>query len=107
MRMKPENMLLDEKILAEKNKSRYYKRMKKDKYYKLGWKACKKKDSKQDNPYKLTPDILKLLRKRTLWLMGFDDCSYQPTKKRLAKEAELQQKRKHEKHKHHRNHKHK
>lgn len=80
--------------------------MKQNKYWKLGYEAGKHKVSKQENPYKLSPDILKLLRKRTYWEMGHDDAAYAPSKKRLREEAERQKKNHAHKHKHKHKHKH-
>jgi hypothetical protein len=92
--MKPQEMLKDEKVLAERNQYNYFKRMRKNKYYKKGYKAAKSKQSKQDNPYKITPEMHEILKKRTLWEMGFDEAWYTPSKKRLREEAERQRERK-------------
>src|SRR6266568_2518341 len=100
--MKPSEMLKDSQALAEKNKSNYYKRMKKIKYYKLGFKSARKNKSKSENPYKLTPEIVELIRKRTYWTMGFDDGYVLSShrKKQLKLMAEKPKERSHDKHKH-------
>lgn len=52
------------------------KRAKKNKYYKKGYVAAKKGLHRTDNPYKLTGEILKLLRKRNMWERGWEDKAY-------------------------------
>jgi len=96
--MKPKNVYKDEKALAEKNKSNYLKRMRSNKYWKRGWKAASKGKNENDNPYQLTPEIMELLRKRTFWLMGYEE-NPAPTKRRLKEQAKLGKKRRKHKHK--------
>lgn len=90
---KPENAFKDSSALAEKNHSRYQKQMSKNKYWKLGYKAGKKNKKKEENPYSLTDEMRKLLKKRTYWEMGHEEAAWQPPKK------------KHEKHRHKKRHK--
>lgn len=103
---KPSEMLKDSKVLAKKNKLKYIKRMNKLKYFKLGYKAGKKNKSKDENPYKLTPQILDLIRKRTYWEMGWDEGYYLSSGRK--KQVQLMQEKpkeshgkRTEKHKHH------
>jgi len=116
---------IDEKATAEKNKSNYYSRMKRNKYWRKGWRAAKKGLSKfDDNPFTLPEDVIKLLRKRTFWLMGFEEFDLSKYGKRKRKKeakkksdvkvydisklkssGKWKEKRKHGKHKH--KHKHK
>ena len=62
--------------------------MKLNKYWLKGYKAGKKKLSRKDNPYSLTEEIIKLLRKRTFWDMGYEEGFYsnhKPEKKEHKK----------------------
>lgn len=92
--MKPSYMTKSDKALAEKRRDNYYKRMRKNRWYRKGWKAGKKNLSKTENPYKLTEEICTLLRKRTFWEMGHDEATYTPSKKKLEREAKLRHKKK-------------
>jgi hypothetical protein len=74
-----------------------------NKYAKKGYKACLAGQTKADNPYTLDEEIWKLLKKRTFWIMGFEDADYSKTmrhrrKKQSEKEIrkyDKEQKRKH------------
>ncbi len=75
--------------------------MKKNKYWKKGYKAAKKKLGKDTNPYRPVGDVLKQLQKNTLWIMGYEEITavgYET--ERLKKELEERKKHKHKKHKH-------
>jgi hypothetical protein len=97
---KPENVYKDEKVLSEKKSFKYLKRMKKNRWWRKGWEAGKKKQGEHENPYQLTPDVMELLRKRTYWEMGRIEAAFTPSKKRLKEEAERQKARQKERHKH-------
>lgn len=59
------NPLLDEKVVKKRLQDRYYKK---------GYRAAKKGLSKfDDNPYPIPDDIRKLIKKRTAWLIGFEE----------------------------------
>jgi hypothetical protein len=59
------HIILDEKVLRKRLK---------DKYYEKGYSAAKKGSSKtNDNPYTISDDVRKLLKKRTAWIMGFEE----------------------------------
>lgn len=95
--MKPEFMTKSDIALAEKRRDNYYKRMRKNRWYKKGWKAGKKKLSKTENPYTLSEEIMTLLKKRTYWEMGHDEATYTPSTKKLERETKLKHKsKKHE-----------
>lgn len=80
-----------------------------------GYHAGKKGEKRTENPYKLDNDILKLLRKRTYWDMGWEEAAFASSSKKLAKiaktkakeleriEKEFKRKKKH-KHGHHKKH---
>ena len=67
---------------------------KKNKYWKKGYKAAKKHLNRTDNPYKLSSEIIKLLKKRTFWDMGFEEKAFAPSKelKRKREETEVRDK---------------
>lgn len=86
------------------------KYFKKFRHWKKGFKAGKKGVLRKENPYTLTPDIISLLKKRTMWDLGWEEASYTPTKKRLRKEEEDRKKRERKasrEHKHSKSSKHK
>jgi hypothetical protein len=88
--MKISEMQKDSKALAEKNLKDYYKRMKKNRYWRKGYDAGKHNQGAQDNPYKLTPDMITILKKRTFWAMGQEEGYYKSSqrKKQLKAMAE-------------------
>lgn len=87
---------IDESIDRMKNRKKFIRKMKKNKYWRLGFKAAKKGSSKDDVPYKLSDEIWALLRKRTLWFIGYDEYDTTFGKKHRLKKIELERKR-HEK----------
>jgi hypothetical protein len=47
--------------------------MKKNHYYQKGRAAAKKKQGRDRNPYRPVGEVLKQLRKNTLWILGYED----------------------------------
>lgn len=85
---------LDNETLKIKDKKRAY--WEQFSAWRKGFKSGKKGDSSHDNPYKLTPEIYKLLQKRARWKIGYDEGDAIRHRRVLAK-----QKRKHKKEKKH------
>ena len=98
--------------------------LKENKYWKRGHNAAKEGQGKEVNPYKLDEEIWAKLRKRTYWLMGYEDYIFsakaaeirrdelrrmkKEEKKKRKREEEKQQRKeekRREKHGHHRHHK--
>lgn len=84
---------IDENIDRQKNKKKFIRKMKKNKYWRLGFKAAKKGSSKDDVPYKLSDEIWALLRKRTLWFIGYEEYDATFGKKHRLREMEAERKR--------------
>lgn len=76
---------LSSEALQEKTRKDYWERMKKNKYWRKGWSAAKHGKKLEDNPYKIPEDILKLLKKRTFWLMGYDEYDHSKYAKKQRK----------------------
>lgn len=81
------------------------------KSWQKGYKAGRKGMAASDNPYTLTADIWKLLRRRAYWEMGREEGAFQPPKHKHRKETKKDQMRRLEKEfkknkhgKHHRKH---
>jgi hypothetical protein len=83
---------MTEKDYEKRNKG--YKYWKQFSAWRKGFKAGRKKKSLEDNPYKLSPETWELLRKRTRWILGFEEAHFTPSKKRLKEEAEQYKKAK-------------
>jgi hypothetical protein len=81
--------------LTEKVKKIRYEKLKKDRHWKSGYKAAAKGLKRSDNPYKIPEDVVKLLRKRAKWELGWEEKAYTPTKAKLRQEAKMEKKRKH------------
>jgi hypothetical protein len=84
-------------------------KLRKNKYWKKGYEAAKKKLTRQDNPYKLSDEIRELLKKRTYWDIGWEEKAYTPSKKQIESEKRKHDvsKRDKEKHKSDKGHKNK
>lgn len=103
---------LDEETWEKRNEASQQKA----RSWKKGFKAGRKGKETTDNPYTLTPEIFDLLRKRTQWILGFEEgyaarkFAHQKHKRKHDREQiehikELAKKKK-DKHKKHRKHKH-
>ena len=77
---------LDNDILHQRNVKKYAKRMKSNKYWKKGFKAAEGGQSIDEIPYKFSEEVLSLIRKRTFWLLGFEDYDAHYGKKARLKE---------------------
>lgn len=55
---------------------------KKFRSWREGYEAARNGEKKTDCPYKLTPDIIDLLRKRTRWILGWEQKTFTPKRKK-------------------------
>jgi hypothetical protein len=68
-----ESSYLSTAALQAQTRKDYWHRMKQNKYWRKGWDDAKRGHKLEDNPYTIPVDIIELLKKRTFWLMGFDE----------------------------------
>lgn len=88
---------LDQDIrIRRKTAWKSYKHLMSNKYYKKGHDAAKEGKSKDEIPYQLTPEMWSILKKRTWWLMGFEDkwLNKKDTEKRLKNKKKKDKKNK-------------
>jgi hypothetical protein len=56
-----------------------------------GYKSGRKGLLRSENPYTLDAEILKLLRKRTYWDLGWEEGAYTPSSKKLKRIKEMKE----------------
>ena len=86
--MKP-SLGLDEQTLRQKNLKHYLHRMKKNKYWKMGYDAAKKKKGKDSDPYRPIGKLLEQLIKHTYWVLGYEERTAVPYRLERMKKEEV------------------
>jgi len=71
--MKKHPLGTDESTYRKRNLKEFIRKMKQDRSWRKGFKAAKRGLSVTDNPYKLSDEIWTLLRKRTKWILGYEE----------------------------------
>jgi ribosome modulation factor len=78
-------LAMDEGEYAKRNSSNDY--WKKFKSWRQGFEAAKEGLGREACPYVLSEDIQDLLRKRTRWMLGWEERAYTPKKKQREGEV--------------------